>query len=264
VLLALGTPLVLVAGGNVVAASATGGLLYVLTTLPAAKLYGLRPAIALNRTILPEVFEFIGGGFPFLFWQLTLIAHGQIDKVLIGAYLPVAEVAWYAAAERIVGVVVFIPTLVIAPLVPALSRTAHDPAIVRRTIAQTIRLLLVLIVGLAVGTVVIAPIIPALFGWPADFERAVPLMTILALHEPIVAIDMVLGVVLNVDQLRGTLGPRWRCRDGLQCGRERGVYPALREYVGQWATGASVVTALTEAFMLIGAPDSHSKAPARC
>jgi O-antigen/teichoic acid export membrane protein len=253
VLTSVGAVAVLLAGGDVVAAIGVGNALPIAFTLLAWKLTALRPSISFDRTLVPEIGEFIRGGFPFLTWQLTLAAYGQIDKVLLGALVPAAEVGWYGAAYRIIGIVVFIPTLVIAPLFPALSRSAKDWLALRRTIARTLKLLLLLMVGLGAGTVVAAPAVPGLLGWPADFDRAVPLMMILALHEPFVAVDMVLGVVLMAIHREA----RW-----VLVGVGATVFnavanllaiPLFQQMTGNGAIGAAIVTLLTEVLMFFGA-----------
>src|SRR5262249_6617151 len=128
--------------------------------------------------------------------QVTLFAYGQIDRLLLGLFVPVSEIGWYAAAYQISGIPLFVPTLLIVSLFPALSRSAHDPEVVRKTITPTLRQLLVVMGLLCVGSIIIAPGVPTFFGWPADFANAVPLMIILALQMPVVAVDMVLGVVV--------------------------------------------------------------------
>jgi O-antigen/teichoic acid export membrane protein len=248
------TVLVLLAGGNIVMATGTGGALAIACTLGAWKLSGIRPLLPrLERSLLSDFGEFIRGGFPFVTWQLTLLTYGQVDRVLMGIFVPTAEVGWYAAAYQIIGIVVFVPTLVIAPLFPALSRSVENPDALRKTIAQTLRVLLLLMVPLGAGTIVAAPLVPRLLGWPSDFENAVPLMTILALHLPIVAVDMVLGVVLMAINKASRLVFVGILAAGFNVTANLVLIPYFQHAVGNGAIGSSIVTVLTEVLICVGA-----------
>ncbi|HEX8967489.1 MAG TPA: polysaccharide biosynthesis C-terminal domain-containing protein, partial [Chloroflexota bacterium] len=223
-------------------------------TLVGWKISGLQPSIpTLDRSFWLECGEIVRSGFPFLSWQITLAVYGGIDRLLLGAMVPVDEVGWYAAAYRIIGMTVFLPTLVVNPLFPALSRSLDEPETLRRTIAQTMRVLLVVMGGLASASIAVAPGIPRLLGWPADFEGAVPLMFVLALHLPVVAVDMVLGVVLMAIHREQRLvfvglgAVVFNVAANLVC------IPLFQQAAGNGAMGSAVVTVLTELFMCAGA-----------
>jgi O-antigen/teichoic acid export membrane protein len=184
---------------------------------------------------------------------VVLTVTSGIDRVLLGGFVPAAEVGWYAAAFRIIGIPIFIPTLVITPLFPALSRSVSEPDTIRRTIAQTVRIMLLLMVPLCAGIIVVAPAIPALFAWPDDFGNAVPLMVILSLQLPVVAVDMVLGTVLMAIGRQG----RWLAvgmfAAALKIALNYVTIPVFEHAVGNGAIGASVVTIATEIVMFGGA-----------
>jgi O-antigen/teichoic acid export membrane protein len=246
--------LVLLAGGNLVQASLVGGAAGIVTTIVTWKRSGLRPILPQFRVSSWWNFKrFILGGLPFLSWQVTLLAYGQIDRLLLGLYVPTSEVGWYAAAYQIIGIVVFVPTLVIAPLFPALSRSVHDASALRKTIAQTLRMLLIIMGLLCVGSIVVAPGVPSLFGWPEDFVHAVPLMTILALHLPIVAVDMVLGAVLMAIHQESRLVVVGLAAVVFNITANLVAIPFFQHTFGNGAIGASSVTVLTEVLMCVGA-----------
>src|SRR6185437_15873131 len=148
---------VLFAGGDVVAFAAVTGLVMIAFTLASWRLADLRPVFpTLDRTLLGEAWVFVLAGFPFLSWQITQLAYSQIDRLLLGLLAPAAEVGWYAAANRIVAIPIFIPTLIITPLFPALSRSAHNATVLRQTLMHTIRVVLLLTVPLSAGSIVLA------------------------------------------------------------------------------------------------------------
>jgi O-antigen/teichoic acid export membrane protein len=247
--------LVLLAGGDVLGYTATLTIALIGTTLLGWNLSGLRLSLpSVGGGALVRAFrEFTWGGFPFLTWSITLSVTGEIDRVLLGLFVPAAEVGWYAAAYRIVAIPLFIPTLIITPLFPALSRSVHDPKTIRRMLTRTIRIVLLLMVPLSAGTIVIAPAIPSLLGWPADFEYAVPLMGLLSLQLPIVAIDMVFGVVLMAIGRQGRWVTVGVVAAALKVLSNFLAIPAFESFSGNGAIGASLVTLLSETVMLVGA-----------
>ena len=135
--------------GDVVMSNLVGGLLVIANTLCGWWLSRIRPIWPrVDRRLWDEFGAIVRVSFPFLSWQVIQLAYSQIDRLLLGALVSAVEVGWYAAANRIVGIPIFIPTLIITPLLPALSRSAHDPHVLRRTISQTIRVVLLLTVPL--------------------------------------------------------------------------------------------------------------------
>jgi O-antigen/teichoic acid export membrane protein len=246
--------LALFAGGGVLIYTAIVGAVTVATTLITWKLSGLRPTFpAWGRSILGESRRFILGGLPFFTWQIVLAVTGQFDRVLLGWFVPAAEVGWYAAAYRIFAIPVFMPTLIINPLFPALSRSAHAPDTIRRTLTKTMRIVMLMMVPMTAGIVVVAPAIPSVLGWPADFSAATPMMIILSLQLPIIAVDMVYGVALM------SLGRQrqWAyvgvAAAAVKFGLDLVVIPLFESRFGSGAVGASIVSLVTELVMFGGA-----------
>ena len=227
--------LILALGGNVTSATAVAGLIVLGAILAAWKRSGLRPAVPrADRATLSESVTFVKSGLPFVSWQITQMAYSQIDRLLLGILVPASQVGWYAAANRIIAIPIFIPTLIITPLFPALSRSVHTPEVLRRTIAQTLRIMLLLTVPLSAGTIVIAPVVPSLLGWPEDFSNAVLPMCILTLQLPLVAIGMVLGSVLMAIGRERRMVVVATVAYGLQYQLEPRRHSAGRAFDGQW------------------------------
>ncbi len=163
VLSTVGGVVVLLGGATVMTFAATTVLVSIAAMIVGWKLAGVRPALPrLDAAFIRRVKEFVRGGFPFLSWNLTLTIYGSIDQLLLGFLVPTSELGWYAAAYKVIGVTVFIPSLVVAPLFPALSRGAHQPDVLRRAIAQTLRITLLCAVPISAGIIVVAPAIPTL------------------------------------------------------------------------------------------------------
>lgn len=250
----VGGVIALVAGGDVFTYTFIVGASAVASTVIGWKLSGLRPTLpSPDSFLVSEIRDFICGGFPFLTCNLTLAVISGVDRVLLGIFVPAAEVGWYAAAYRIFAIPVFIPTLIMTPLFPALSRSMNSSETIRRTVTKTLRVVLLLMVPMTAGIVVVAPAVPSLFGWPADFGNAVPLMIILSIQLPIIAVDMVFGVVLMAI---GRQGP-WVVVGLIGAAAKiildfLGI-PIFENLAGNGAYGASLVSLVTETLMFGGA-----------
>jgi O-antigen/teichoic acid export membrane protein len=218
------------------------------------KFSGIRPERPpLSRSTLHDFGEFIHGGLGFLGWQIAQMAYSQIDRLLLGALVATTEVGWYSAAARIIAIPIFIPTLVITPLFPALSRSAHQPDVLRKSLRQALKVILLLTVPLSAGTIVVAPRIPSLFGWPADFEHAIPLMRIMALQLPIVSVGMVLGAVVMAIGREKRFVLIAVIATVFNVAANLAAIQLLEHMLGNGAIGAAIVMVSSEMVMLAGA-----------
>jgi len=250
----VGGVIALLLGGDVIVYAAVLGGAVVVSTILAWKLVGVRPTLPPStHDLIKECRAFIAGGFPFLVWNLILSITSGIDRVLLGYFVPAAEVGWYAAAGRIFAIPIFIPTLIMNPLFPALSRSVHDPDTIRRTIVSSVRIVLLLVMPMSAGTIVIAPAIPSLLGWPVDFENSVPLMAILSMQLPIISVDMMFGVVLMAIGRQRPWVTVGIVTAALKIGLDLVAIPLFESLDGNGAVGASIVTLISEIFMFVGA-----------
>lgn len=246
--------LALIVGGDVFVYTFIVGASAVVSTAVGWKLSGLRPTLpSLDRSLVREVRDFITGGFPFLILTLTVAITGGIDRVLLGLFVPAAEVGWYAAAYRIFSIPIFMPTLIMTPLFPALSRSVNSPDTIRRIITRTLRVVLLLMVPMTAGIVVVAPAIPSLFGWPADFDNAISLMIILSIQLPIIAVDMVFGVVLMAIGRQSGWVVVGLVAAAAKILLDLLAIPMFENIASNGAVGASIVTLAIEGLMFGGA-----------
>jgi O-antigen/teichoic acid export membrane protein len=246
--------LVLLAGGNVFAFMAAAIAVDVAGLLLTWRVLRQHPSLPrLNFGFLREAREFVVGGFPFLSYSLTLSVSTWSDRLLLGLFVPASEVGWYAAAYRIIGFPIFVPTLLVTPLFPAVIRAAQDPEILRRTIAQTVRLTLFITVPLSAGICVIAPLIPSLLGWGSDFEGAIPLLTILTLQVPVMSINIVLGTVIMAMGRERTWLKVGLVAAALSVSGNLVAIPFFEHVASNGAIGASITTVVTEVWMFVGA-----------
>jgi O-antigen/teichoic acid export membrane protein len=184
----------LIMGGGVAAYAAAITLTQVTTTVMIWYASGSRIRRASFAPALLR--QLARGGIPFLGWSVALRFRMEVDKLLLGILASAAVIGWYAAAYRIIGVTVFIPTLITTPLLPALSRYQGDRSVFDQTLRRCVVAALFLMVPICAVTVAVAPAIPGLLHWPDAFDNSIPLMMILALQMPLVAVDMVIGTGL--------------------------------------------------------------------
>jgi O-antigen/teichoic acid export membrane protein len=214
----------------------------------------LWPAIRAHVVLDFELWrEIVLGSVPFFLWSALLVFYGSIDIPLLKAFSGSETVGWYTLAFKWVGMPVFFAASVAQAFFPALSaqRMQVGPEYAR-TANRALHLVVLVATPAAVGIALIADdFLRLLYG--TEFLRSVPLMQILALHIPIVGLDVVLGMVLiTADKQR-----QW-----VYVGVAAAIFnPALNMIAIPWserlwdngAIGAAMVTVLTEMLLMAGA-----------
>jgi PST family polysaccharide transporter len=195
----------------------------------------------------------VKGGVPFFTWSALLVFYGQIDVPMLKIMAGNSAVAWYSVALRIISIPVFIPTTITAAILPALSKEKSAQSQSFRDLAsRSIHVIAAVNIPACAGTILLAPSLLRLLHYPTSFFQAIPLIQILAVNLPLVAIDMVLGTVLiglgkqkawtTVGVVAAVVNPianLW-------------AIPATQHAYGNGAIGASLTTVFTEVVMLVG------------
>jgi O-antigen/teichoic acid export membrane protein len=244
--------LVLFSGGSLV----LYGLMFNLAcAIPlVANAYALWPLLRRNRTVvLPLWRTILAGGVPFFIWSALLVVYGTIDIPLLEAYSGNEPVGWYTLAYRWVSMPVFFAASVATAFFPALSaQNIHIPDVFARTANRALHLVVLVATPAAIGIALLADKFIYLVYGP-EFAQAIPLMRILALHIPIVGMDIVLGTVLvSADRQRqwvvvGALAAVFNPVLNLA------AIPLTTSLFDNGAIGAAVVTVLTEFILMVGA-----------
>jgi O-antigen/teichoic acid export membrane protein len=214
----------------------------------------LRPTLRLHRRIdFPLWRQILVGGVPFFIWSALLVVYGTIDIPLLEAFTNNETVGWYALAYRWVSMPVFFASTVATAFFPAFSsQSVKIPREFANTANRALHLVALIATPAAIGIAVIASnFLSLLYG--SEFQGAVPLMRILALHIPIVGIDIILGSVLVAADKQ---------RQWVYIGVIAAIFnpllnlfaiPVTVNLFDNGAIGAAIVTVLTEVIMLIGA-----------
>jgi O-antigen/teichoic acid export membrane protein len=194
------------------------------------------------------------GGLPYFFWNAILMVYGSIDILLLQRLTDTATVGWYSLAYAWIGIPVFFPTALVTSVLPSLSASAfHDHAGFTNTVNKALRLAVFVGTPMAIGIALVSADILRLFRYPASFSNAIPLMRILSVHIPIVAVDMILATALTAKDRQkawvmvGVIAAVFNPAVNLY------AIPATRQAYGNGAIGASVVTVATELVMMLGA-----------
>jgi O-antigen/teichoic acid export membrane protein len=130
-------------------------------------------------------------------WDLSLVVYGRIDTILLSVLAHEAAVGWYSAAYRIIGIPMFIPTIVMAAIFPALSNLKSNSSAFSQIFQGGLRAVLLSTTPIAVGCLILPDKLLAFLGYGEDFTNSIPLIMILAVQVPIIGVDMILGSSLN-------------------------------------------------------------------
>jgi O-antigen/teichoic acid export membrane protein len=206
----------------------------------------MRPNFNFDRRLLWTV---ILGGMPFFVWQAALLIYGQVDMVLLSFFSSDAVIGWYAAAYRIVMIPVFVPTIIVTVIFPALS-AASDSRTFNALARRAVHAAAIVTIPMALGIMLLPDKIIQVFGYPEEFSHSALPLILLAPHLPVAAIDVMIGCVLNTrDKTRqwaltgvaaAALNPLLNCV----------AIPMTQHLTGNGAIGAAAITTFTELFMM--------------
>jgi O-antigen/teichoic acid export membrane protein len=191
------------------------------------------------------------GGLPFFVWQAALVVYGQIDMVLLSFLTRDVVVGWYAAAYRIVMIPVFVPTVIITAIYPALSANSKNPAAFNQIARRAVHAVMLMTIPMAIGIMLLADKMVQFFDYPAGFNNSIPLILLLAPHVPLAGVDVIIGTALATrDKQR-----QWAIT-GIVAAILNPLFnvlfiPVFQSMFGNGALAAAAITTLTEVSMLI-------------
>jgi O-antigen/teichoic acid export membrane protein len=190
-------------------------------------------------------------GMPFFMWQAALLIYGQIDSVLLQFLTHVEVVGWYAAAYRIVMIPVFIPTILVTVIFPALSAAASNPPAFNAIARRAVHVVVLVSIPMALGIMLLPDKIIHLLNYPDSFSNSVLPLILLAPHLPLAAIDVMIGTVLNTRDRQRQWAFTAIAAAVLNPALNFIAIPYAQANYGNGAIGAAAITTLTEVFMLV-------------
>lgn len=164
-------------------------LLFVGRSLPGVGVGRLSVRKDTVRLLLAE-------GWPFLLFGITTVLQPSVDAVFLSKLAPTEVVGWYAAAQKVVGVLVFPAAALVGALYPTLCRLgADDPQGFRDTARRVLGTSLIIMVPLALGCGLYADTVVRIFS-RETFGPAADNLRLLAPFVVLVYFSMPLGVTL--------------------------------------------------------------------
>jgi O-antigen/teichoic acid export membrane protein len=191
------------------------------------------------------------GGLPFFVWQAALLIYGQIDTILLSFLASDAVVGWYAAAYRIVMIPVFMPTIIVTVVFPALAAAANDHRAFSALARRAVHGAAMVSIPMALGIMLLPDKIIQLLGYPETFNNSALPLILLAPHLPVAAIDVMIGTVLNTRDKQRQWAFTAVAAACLNPMLNAIAIPLSQQLMGNGAVGAAAITTLTEVFMMV-------------
>jgi len=189
------------------------------------------------------------GGSPFFVWQAALLVYGQIDMVLLSFLTSDAVIGWYAAAYRIVMIPVFVPTIIVTVIFPALS-AASEARLFNMLSRRAVHAAGLVTIPMALGIMLLPDKIIQLLGYPETFTHSTVPLILLAPHLPVAAIDVMIGCVLNTRDRQRQWALTGVAAAALNPLLNVIAIPLTQNMLGNGAIGAAAITTVTEVFMM--------------
>lgn len=241
--------LVLVLGGSLIAASIPGVLvaaLLLMASIPLARVRITRGGFDVGAWK-----RLARAGSPFLAINAVTWIYADGTKILLRALTGSSVLGWQAAAARVAGSIVFLPTLVATPLLPALSRDIDDVAVFSKTLRHAFILVIGLVLPITGLMIAIAPYIPSRLGWSQDFGHAIVLIQIAAIEQPIVAIDIIIGVACIALGKERRLFYNTMIAAASSVALHVVLVPLFQHRYGNGAIGSGVARVATEVILMV-------------
>lgn len=226
-----------------------------VVTLASTLLLWHRVRVPFDRSGLTRnrLLDLVRSGLPFVAWNVLLRVRGDVDSLVLAGLLSIEAVGWWSAAQRIISIPVFVPVLVITPLLPALSSVRHDREVFTRTLRRTFELTVIVTTGITVAIVAFAPLVPTTLGWAEGYVAAVPIIQLMAPLLIFVAITMVMGTgIISLGRERP-----WLLVNAVATALQFVVLfiaiPATQDALGNGAIGAAFGRIAAEIIMVAGA-----------
>jgi O-antigen/teichoic acid export membrane protein len=154
--------------------------------------------VGLPGPLAPERWRLVlASGFPFFVSGAAVAFHGRVDMLILSHMSNLTVTGWYNVAYSIVVIPIFIPSIIVGAFYPALSQAArNDLAAMARLTRRCLQLVLLGTLPLAFGTSLLAGHVLRVLSYGPEFNGAAPLISILAFHVPVIAVNMVIATAI--------------------------------------------------------------------
>lgn len=216
------------------------------------QLYFLRDQFGLKPTgEIPSTRAMLKASTAYLFSNLILVVYGQIDVLIMGSLVGTAAVGWYSGAIQLYGAMLFIPSILIMAVFPAMARShAQGGQEARRLFHKSFDLTLLMGVPIGLGLAVVSDnLVVLLYG--EAFAPSGPVLALMGLTLVFMYQNIVLGrFMVSIDR-QNTWTLIMAVQTLLTIGLDIVLVPWFHANYGNGGLGAAVSYIVTEAGMLL-------------
>ncbi len=192
-------------------------------------------------------------GTPFLYLGLTLALQPNVDGIFLSKLAPAEAVGWYAAARKLIGVLVYPASALTTALYPTLSRLhVEDPKAYRDTAGSALRATAVLVMPVTLGCALYADIGIRIFSkesfGPAEADLQILSLFVLACY-----FSMVLGCSLSAaGRQKAWAGAQFLCVV-VSAVFDPILVPWFQKHMNNGGLGVCVSSVASEVLMVVSA-----------
>lgn len=228
--------------------SILGSLVGFLTQLSALRRIGQLHFKRFPVSLVPKILK---ASFPLLLINGFLVFYAQVDIVIISLLVSEEALGWYGAADRLFTTLLFIPTVFMAAVFPALSRMHSEGSEKIHNVSRlSFDLLFLTAVPLGLGLVAISDsLIAIIFG--ADFAQSAPILKVFGLVLILTYQNILLGsFLISTDRQK----PWTRViiiATIVSIPLDLVLVPWCQDTFNNGAIGGAIAFVITEAYMLV-------------
>jgi O-antigen/teichoic acid export membrane protein len=148
------------------------------------------------RINLKRAWEMLQRGFPYLLSGAAITLYLEVDIIIISMLANERTVGWYGSADVLYGTLLFVPSVLMAAVFPALSReNVKDQEMLKKLVQKSFNILLLVGVPIGFGIFLVADsLVVLLYG--AEFAGSGPVLAIKGLVLTMTYQNMIIGTAL--------------------------------------------------------------------
>ncbi len=197
--------------------------------------------------------EVIRASFPYFMVSVFAVIYVQIDIVIISLLVNEEVLGWYGAADGLFATLMFIPSIFMTAIFPALTRLHADEdgaGVLGKLISKSFDFLVLLSIPIGLGIMVIAgPLVVLLFG--EDFSNSGPVLSVMGIVLILTYQNMLLGrFIISIDRQK-TWTVIMAIATMATIPLDLLLVPWCQEKFGNGAIGGALAFVVTEGGMMI-------------
>ncbi len=200
----------------------------------------------------PRIKTLLIGGAPFILMGFLLDVYNQTDTIVLRIVAGEAVVGWYAAASQIFKTVSMLAFVFTTALFPTLSRVHASGLDASIGMARKSLMIGALgIVPMSVGISLFSHEIISNLPYPDEFQKSIPLLTILGLTIPLTAFLMILGTIAIATDRQKAWAMALLATVVLNVVLNVIAAPYFQSHYGNGGIGVALTTLVSEMFMVL-------------